>query len=386
MANENEFLADTNLKTLQNPKQFSHLILWFTAFLIVLAILWASFAKVDEVTRGTGKVIPSSQVQIIQNLEGGIIQKIFVMEGQVVKKGQILAQLDPTRSQAAYDEDRLKFLGLQTKIARLTAEMNNKPFIPPAALAKAVPDIVNNEMALYNSRKSQLQQLQNNRDLAVKELNMTKPLVAEGAASDVEVIRLERQVSDLNGQMDDFKSKGLAELSEAKTQYDGTQQSMFANLDRLKRTTVLSPVKGIVKQIKITTVGGVSQPGADIMEIVPLEDTLLIESQIAPKDIGFIHIGQKATVKIAAYDYSIYGGLEGTVEQISADTITDEKGNSFYLIRVRTGQNYLGTKEHALYIIPGMTATTEILTGKKSIMHYILKPIMKAKENALRER
>lgn len=383
---DTEFLADTNLKNLQGPKQITHLILWIATAFIFIGIIWANFAMVDEVARGQGKVIPSSQVQVIQNLEGGIVQKIYVKEGDIVNKGQMLMQMDPTRFQSAYEEDRAKVLALTAKTLRLTAEVNKLPFNPPADLMKEVPDIVNNEKALSQSRISQLKQLQTNLELATKELNMTQPLVAKGAASDVEVLRLQRAVSDLNGQIDDFKSKALADLNDAKAQLDTAKQSMLANQDRVTRTTILSPVKGIVKQIKITTVGGVAQPGADLMEIVPLEDTLLIEAQISPKDIGFIHINQSAMVKITAYDYSIYGGLDGKVEQISADTISDEKGNSFYLVRVRTQKNYLGNKDHQLFIIPGMTASVEVLTGKRSIMHYILKPLLKAREQALKER
>lgn len=383
---EDDFLDDENVKTLGNPKKSLHLILWITLAFIILGLLWANFAIVDEVTRGEGKVIPSSQVQIIQNLEGGIIEKIYVKEGQVVKKGQRLAELDETRFQTAYDQDFLKAQALEIKIERLRAETNHVEFKPKPEFIKSMPDVVNNEMALFNSRRMQLTQLQSNIDYAQKELDLSKPLIEKGAVSDVEILRLNRDITGLQGQLSDFKSKALTELSESIAQYNTSHQSALANLDKLKRTIILSPVKGIVKQIKITTVGGISQPGADIMEIVPLEDTLLIEAKVLPKDIGFIHIGQEAMIKIAAYDYSIYGGLKGKVEGISADTLTDDKGASYFLIRVRTKKNYLGTKEHALYIIPGMTATMEILTGKKSILHYLLKPIIKAKENAFTER
>lgn len=383
---DDHFLADTSVKTLQNPKRSTHLILWITVVFIILGFLWASFALVDEVTRGEGKVIPSSQIQVIQNLEGGIIEKIYAKEGQVVEKGQNLVKLDATRFQTAYDEERLKSLALKIKIARLTAEARNTNFNPPSDLVKIMPDAVNNEIALYNSRKAQLSQLQINLDLAKKELDLSKPLVKKGAVSDVEIIHLSRDVSQLQGQIDEFKSKALMELNDTNALYNTSNQSALANLDRLKRTIIVSPVKGIVKQIKITTVGGVSQPGADIMEIVPMEDTLLIEAKVLPQDIGFIHIGQDAMIKVAAYDFSIYGGLKGVVESISADTLTDEKGVSYFLIRVRTQKNYLGSKDRALYIIPGMTATMEILTGKKSVLHYLLKPLMKAKENAFTER
>lgn len=383
---EDHFLEDTSVETLKNPKKSTHLILLMIGLFLILGFTWAHFTLIDEVTRGEGKVIPSSQIQVIQNLEGGIIEKIYVKEGELVQKGQKLVKLDPTRFQTSYDQDNLKSLSLKIKIARLTAEANNIKFEPPADLVKAMPNVVKNEVALYVSRQAQLNQLQTNRGLIQKELDISKPLVQKGAISDIEVIHLSRDINQIQGQIDDFKSKTLADLAEANEQYNTSNQSALANLDRLNRTTIESPVKGLVKQIKITTVGGVSQPGADIMEIVPIEDTLLIESKVQPKDIGFIHLGQQAMIKIAAYDYSIYGGLKGLVESISADTLTDEKGASYFLIRVRTQKNYLANKGHPLYIIPGMTATMEILTGKKSILHYLLKPILKAREDAFTER
>lgn len=386
MSQDDPFLEDTSIKTLRNPKKSTHLILWISAAFIIIGVVWANFTMVDEVTRGEGKVIPSSQVQVIQNLEGGIIEKIFVKEGEIVQKGQKLVKMDATRFQTTYDEERLKSLALKIKLERLTAEMQGGDFVPSKDLVEQMPEVVKAEEALFVSRKEQLHQLQTNLDLALKEYNLTAPLVSKGAVSQVELIRLNRDISQLRGQINDFKSKALTELNDTSALYNSSKQSALANKDRLQRTEILSPVKGIVKQIKITTIGGVSQPGADIMEIVPLEDTLLIESKVQPKDIGFVHLGQDAMIKIAAYDYSIYGGLKGKVESISADTLTDEKGVSYFLIRVRTQKNYLGPKERALYIIPGMTATMEILTGKKSVLHYLLKPLMKARENALTER
>jgi len=386
MSKDDPFLEDSSVKTLSKPKRSTHLILWITALFLVIGIFWANFTEVDEVTRGEGKVIPSSQIQVIQNLEGGIIQKIYVKEGEIVQKGQKLVLMDPTRFQSSYEENRLKSLSLKIKLERLSAEMQGGDFTPSPELAKAMPYAVKSEEALFNSRKAQLNQLQTNLDLALKELHLTEPLVSKGAVSQVELIRLNRDISQLRGQIDDFRSKSLTELNQTRAEYNSSKQIALANKDKLDRTIILSPVKGIVKQIKITTIGGVSQPGADIMEIVPMEDTLLIEAKVVPKDIGFIHIGQPAIIKIAAYDYSIYGGLKGKVESISADTLTDEKGASYFLIRVRTEKNYLKSKQRELYIIPGMTATMEILTGKKSVLHYLLKPLMKAKENALTER
>ncbi len=379
-------MTDKSFESLLRPKRFGHILLWFSAAFILMALVWANFADLDEVTTGKGKVIPSSQIQVIQNLEGGIVKKIFVREGEVVQKGQILMQLDEIRFQSSLRETEAKAAGLSIKILRLMAEVNNKPFIVPKSLSEKYPEQVASEKRLYETRQKELNQLQTSYDLATKELNMTKPLVKKGAVSPVEVLRLERTASDLQKQVLTFKSEALKDLNDAKADLRVIKESMTAGEDRLKRTTIRSPVKGIVNRIIITTVGGVSQPGSDLMEIVPLEDTLLIEAKIKPKDIGFIHPGQDATVKITAYDYSIYGGLKGKVEHISGDTMTDDKDRTYYLIRVRTNKNYLGTKKNPLNIIPGMTATVDILTGHKTVMTYILKPIMKARERALRER
>lgn len=383
---DRELLGDSDLRNLSGPTRLSHLILWVTLALLIIAFFWAKFAVIDEYTRGEGKVIPSSQVQVIQNLEGGIVSKIFVKEGQIVTKGQILMQLDKTRFLSSYSEEKAKSAALQIKIARLTAQIENKPFNPPADAVKQFPDQVQFEMAAYKNWLAQLQQLKESYNLANKQLGMTAPLVSKGAVSPVEVLQLQRTVSDLKKQVLDFTSQALSDLNDAKAQLQVLQESMTADKDRLTRTTVISPVKGIVKTVKITTEGGVSQPGSDLMEIVPLEDTLLIEARIRPQDIGFLHPGQKAMVKITAYDFSIYGGLQGTLEQIGADTVKDEKGTTYYIVRVRTQKNYLGTRERPLYIIPGMVATVDIVTGKKSILDYILKPFIAAKENALRER
>jgi adhesin transport system membrane fusion protein len=387
MANHDHFLADISIQNLKSPKRSTHLILLIIAIFLIIAFIWAHYSLVDEVTRGEGKVIPSSQIQVIQNLEGGIIEKIFVKEGEIVQKGQILVKLNDTRFLTDYDEFHHKALALEIKIARLTAEASGTEFKPSETFIKELPATVKTEQAIFVSRTSQFKELKSNLEMAQKELSISVPLVSKGAVSEVEILRLKREISQLQGQLDDFKTKMLNELTEATEQYNSSNQDALANLDRLKRTTIRSPVKGIIKQIKITTIGGVSQPGADIMEIVPLEDTLLIEAKVLPKDIGFIHLGQKAMIKIAAYDYSIYGGLPGKVETISADTLTDDKGVSYFLVRVRTNKNYLMDRDHTrLYIIPGMTATMEILTGKKSILHYILKPIMKAKHEAFKER
>lgn len=368
---------------------FTHIILWASALFVVIAILWAHFAILDEVTVGEGKVIPSSEVQIIQNLEGGIIKNIYVQEGQIVKKNQVLMQIDNTRFMSSYSEAEKKMDSLELEIIRINAEMNKVSPVFPEDLKQSHPNLVTNQQSLYESRMKELSQLQIALELAEKELNMTKPLLKNGSVSEVEVIRLDRSVNEIKGNINKFTSDELDKLNKARGELSSLMEANKADKDRLMRTTVRSPVYGIIKQIKTTTIGGVVQPGIDIIEVVPLDDTLLIEAKVRPSDIGFIHPGQKAMVKLTAYDFSIYGGLEGVVEQISADTIideTDKKNESFYVIRVRTDKNHLGTDEKPLPIIPGMLATVDILTGKKSVLGYLLKPILKAKQSALRER
>lgn len=370
-------------------KFFAHVILWASALFILIAIIWANYAVLDEVTTGQGKVIPSSEIQVIQNLEGGIIKNIFVKEGEIVKKNQILMQIDNTRFMSSYAEAQKKIDSLRIEVIRLNAEINKTTPVFPEELTKSQPNLIADQMSLYESRVREYNQLLITLDLAQKELNMTRPLLKNGSVSEVEVIRLERSVNEIKGNIDKFKSDELDKLNKARSELSALVEGNKADEDRLTRTTVRSPVYGIIKQIKTTTLGGVVQPGSDIVEVVPLDDTLLIEAKIRPSDIGFIHPGQTAMVKITAYDFSIYGGLEGVVEQISADTIvdeTDKKNESFYVIRVRTNKNHLGTDAKPLPIIPGMLATVDILTGKKSVLEYILKPILKAKQSALRER
>jgi adhesin transport system membrane fusion protein len=354
-----------------------------------LGLIWAKLAILDEVTVGDGKVIASSQLQVIQNLEGGIVDNLYVKEGQIVHKGQILAQLDKKRFLASYQEGQSKERALTVKIDRLTAEIENRVFTPSEIIVKEDPGLVKQEQSLYTSRQRQLQELQESKTLSEKEINLTEPLVKQGAASPIEVLHLQRALDDIQEKIDAFNSDTLNQLTQAKADFSALKESNLAYQDRLQRTTIVSPVKGIVQQIKVTTIGGVVQPGNELMEIVPLDDSLLIEAKVKPSDIGFLRPGLPATVKITAYDYSIYGGLKGVVEQISADSIVDEKDQkqqSYYLIRVRTQKNYLGSLNKPLYIIPGMMATVDVLTGHKSVLHYILKPIIKARENALRER
>lgn len=387
--NSHGILQDSNKDTIKGTRFFTHIILWAIALFIIIFIVWANYAELDEVTVGEGKVIPSGQVQVIQNLEGGIVKKIMVKQGDVVEPGQVLMLLDETLFRAKFNELFKKREDVNIELMRLKAEMNNQPLKYDEKIKERNPALVSTEIAIFNARKNERDQLKNDIKLAQQELNMTEPLVSKGAASPVEVLRLKRTVSELKGKLHAYNSKTVERYNEAQGEYEALSEEMLAAKDRFNRTTVRSPVKGIIKQIKVNTVGGVIKPGMDILEIVPLDDSLLIEAQVRPDDIGFIHPDQKAMVKITAYDYAIYGGLVGKVEQISADTIIDEQDKqqeSFYLIRVRTQKNHLGSDKNPLQIIPGMKAQVDILTGRKTVMDYLLKPILKAKQRALRER
>lgn len=299
----------------QDASRTSRVTVWVIGALIVTAMVWAKFAVLEEVTTGEGKAIPSSKVQVIQNLEGGIVTEIFVHEGQMVNKGEALLQLDDTP--------------FRSNQRRLASEQRT----------------LNEQLRQKTQIKSKVQK-------------------SEFA----------------------FRSDASRELTEKRSDLSRISANSIAIDDRVTHTTVVSPVHGIVKMLKVNTIGGVVQPGTDLVEIVPLEDNLLIEAKVRPQDVAFLHPGQKAMVKFSAYDYTIYGSLPARLELIGADTITDDKGNSFYLIQVRTDRNQLGTDNKPLLIIPGMIATVDIITGEKSVMDYLLKPVLKARTEALRER
>lgn len=365
----------------------SHVALWICFSFFLIAFIWAYFAAIDEVTVAQGKVVPSKQIQLIQNLEGGIVSQILVQQGQSVEKGDILAQLDNTRFSSDFNVAKKKEMALKIKIARLSAQAGKKPLTLPSDLMKADPELAASEISQYQNQMKQIEVLKTRQGLIEKELSMTAPLVKEGAVSKVELLRLQQSINEINTQILTNENATLDELNKSNGELASLQQDMLGSQDRLTRTTVRSPVKGIINEIYVTTVGGIIKPGDNLMDIVPLDDSLLIEAKVRPADIGFLHIGEKATVKMTAYDFSIYGGLTGKLEHISADTIKDEKGENYYEIWVRTKQNYLRAKDgKPLYIIPGMTASVDILTGKKTVLDYILKPIIKAKQSALRER
>ena len=430
-------MPEVSKALIEDAPRVVRLTIWAIIGFFLFLLSWAHFSVIDEVTRGDGKAIPSSKLQKVQNLEGGIVAELFVHEGQIVEAGAPLLRLDDTRFVSNAGETEADRLSMLLRVERISAEVEERPLNFSDDVLLAVPRQAANERSLYDSRRQQLadeigglqeqliqreqelrefvsKQAQFRKSLGLQrqELAMSQPLVAEGAISQVEVLRLKRAEIETRGQLDAatlavpraesaikevqrkidetrgrFRSEALTQLKQARTDLHKAQASGKALEDRVSRTLVTSPVRGIVKLLLVNTIGGVIQPGSDLVEIVPLDDTLLVEAKIRPQDIAFLHPGQEAIVKFTAYDYTIYGGLKATLEQIGADTITDDdQKNTYYMIKLRTERSHLGTDERPLLIIPGMVASVDIITGKKSILSYLLKPILRARAEALQER
>ena len=367
--------------------------LYLMLTVVVVGLVWAGFARVDEITRAEGRVIPDGREQEIASLEGGLLGELLVREGQLVEAGQALARLDPTRVEAQQNEGEARRLALRGTLARLTAEATGQALVFDDEL-EAQPQVITGERAAFMTRRQALDEAieVNRRSLGLlrRELEMAQRMAARGLMSEVEVMRLRRQANDFELQIQDrvnrFRQEASLEAVKVRNELAQLDEQMVVKQDVLQRTSIKSPIRGVIKHIKMATIGGVVQPGNDMLEIVPLDDSLLIEAKVRPQDVAFLHPGQKAMVKFSAYDYTIYGGLKANLELISADTITDEEGNSFYLIQVRTDKSHLGSEEHPLLIIPGMVATVDIITDKKSVLDYLLKPVLKARAEALRER
>ena len=415
----------------------SRLLLWSICSFVVVMLIWSANAQVDELVRGGGKVIPSKQLQVVQNLEGGILSELYIAEGERVKSGQVLLKIDDTQFESTYQESQSALLALLTRVERLRAEAAGKEFVTfEDELVQKTPDLVREQERLFNRRVEQLdvtvsvigeqvkqqeqvlaqatfdyQQAIDEKKLAEKEYEILKPLFSEGVVSEVELLRTERSVLMASGEassiyfrlpqiqaaIDEFKNRQkqleLTFKSEAQQALNLSlaelvllQKGSGAIRDRVQRTHVRSPVNGTIKQLMVNTIGGVLKPGMDLVSIVPIEDSLLIEAKIRPADIARLYPGQRAVVKFTAYDFTIYGGLDAELIHISADSITDDQGESYYLVRVKTTLNNLGTAKRPLPIIPGMVAQIDILTGKKTLLNYLLKPILKAKQVALTER
>ena len=377
------------------PLPKSSMVIWIIGLGLLVFFIWAALFKLEEVSTGTGKVIPSSKEQIIQSLEGGILTKLDVKEGDIVEKGTILAQFDPTRFASNVGESQSLLVSSLATSARLRAEVNGTALQFPEIVQKD-SQLVREETQLYNTRRINLEEsisdLTTSLTLVQQELRMTEPLVAKGAASEVEVLRLKRQASDLQKQINDTRSqyyvKAREELSKANTDVETQRQIVKGKSDTLNRTVFRAPVRGVVKEINVMTLGGVIPPNGKIMTIVPLDEQLLIEARISPRDIAFIRPNQQALVKITAYDYAIYGGLHGKVTVISPDTIRDEvkQDQFYYRVYIRTDSDKLRNKQGKTFAItPGMVATVDIRTGQKTVLDYLIKPFNKARE-ALRER
>jgi len=429
-----DFATDADLAMLRQEPLRARVLLRSIGIVFAIFVLWAAVAQLDEVTRGEGKVIPSRQLQVLQSIDGGLVSEILVHEGDIVQANQLLIKIDETRFASSVKENQSQSLGLMARAARLKALSDGKPFVPPPEVAKDAPEIVQQELQLYEAKRDEMnasvsiarQQLAQRQqelneaqarraqaaqgyDLTSRELTVTRPLINSGAVSEVELLRLERDVSRYRGERDmasaqitrvqaaineahrkieevelSFRNDAGKELSETVAKLNSLTEGGVALSDRVKQSSIRSPVKGTVKRLLVNTVGGVVQPGKDMIEIVPLEDALLLEARVQPRDIAFLRPGQPAMVKFTAYDFSIYGGLEGTLEHIGADTVTDDKGNAFYTVRVRT--NRPGFGDANLPIIPGMIAEVDILTGKKSVLAYLLKPVLRAKSVAMTER
>lgn len=395
---DSAFMQDLHGALLTQSTPGSMLVLYLIIATLLVAGVWASVSPVEEVTKGQGKVIPASHEQVIQSLEGGILEEMNVREGDIVQKGQILLKIDATRAASSYREGMSKVVALEGAVARLRAESYGLPLNFPDSV-KAIPSIVRDETKAYESRKKarddSIAVLGRSLSLSEKEITMSAPLVAQGLMSEVELLRMKRQSNDFQLQISEretrYRSDANDELAKQESELAQIRENVVARHDMVSRTSVVAPVKGTVKNIRMTTIGGVITQGADILEIVPLEDNLLVEAKVNPADVAFLRPGLKTTIKLTAYDYGIYGGLEGKLEYISPDTLEDEKNNqpgkdtSYYRILVRSDTSVIqaGGKSHP--IIPGMTASVEIKTGEKTILSYLLKPLLKGRE-AFRER
>lgn len=395
MSEQQELKRSTKVSFKEPPLPKSSLVIWIIGIGLLILLTWAWLFKLEEVSTGTGKVVPSSKEQVIQSLEGGILTKLNVKEGEIVEQGQILAQLDPTRFESNVGESASLLLASRATSARLRAEVGGTPLVFPPEVLKE-PQLVAEETALYQSRRANLEEslagLRQALVLVEQELAMTAPLVAKGAASEVEVLRLKREANDLKNQMNDIRNqyyvKAREELSKSSTDVETQQQVVRGKSDTLSRTVFKSPVRGVVKEIDVMTLGGVVPQNGKLMTIVPLDEQLLVEARISPRDIAFIRPDQEALVKITAYDYSIYGGLKGKVKVISPDTLRDEvkQDQFYYRVYIRTDSDKLSNKSGQQFnITPGMVATVDIRTGEKTVLDYLVKPFNKAKE-ALRER
>jgi adhesin transport system membrane fusion protein len=377
----------------------SRIVLWVTALALASFLGWAYFAEIDQITRAPGSVIASQRSQVIQSQDGGTIEQLLVKDGDTVDRGQILVKLERGRIEASYLEARARAIGLMGTVSRLQAEVfGGEPKFSLELNLNEYRQIRDNQLALYRKRTSAIQDelkaIEELLVLARRELEMTQPLLKTGDVSRTEVLRLERQVAEITAQITNKRNKyfqdAQAELSKALEDLAGVEQTVIQRRTQLEQTELRAPVNGVVKNVRITTRGGVIRPGEEVMQIVPLEDDLVIEAKVTPADIAFIKPGLAATVKIDAYDYTIYGDLPGKLIYISPDTLTEDlrQGEQpYYRVRVQTtGRRFSGRPDETLEIQPGMTATVEIRTGSNTVLNYLAKPVVKTLSEAMRER
>ena len=434
--NDYEYMNSLSAAIIHTRPKTLHWVLMAFLVTITLFLIWASVAKIDEIARGSGKVVPNGQNQVVQNLEGGIVSEILIKEGDFVEKDQILIKISNEKSNSTAASNELKSFYLQAQIKRLESVLKKEPFIFEASDNKDLQDFLKNENELYLTNKKQLEskimilkeqirqkenELKDARqtinhmkfsvDAISKEVEMTKPMVERGIRSQVDFLKLQREQSDarqklqsvvlsiskidseileINKKIDETyqinDSETRQKLNEIITSLRDLEANSIASTDQVFRTIVKAPSNGIVQKLHINTIGGSVKPAQDLIEIVPTDYKLIVEVKLLPKDIAFIYHGQKAIVKFSAYDFSIYGGLDGHVINISPDTITEKDDKTYYLVRIETEKNFIGDKEKSMKIIPGMVADVDIITGKKTILDYILKPILKTKQYTFTER
>ena len=389
---DEQFLSGVDQARMAEGTPRANWVLWLMAGFVALTVTWAATARVDMITRAEAKVVPDGREQVISSLEGGILRDLRVREGMVVEKGQELAQLDPTRVEAAQQEGQAKRQALRAMIARLSAEATGRPLsFPPEVQADAT--LVEGERDAYDARRTSLEEAvgvnRRNLGLLQRELRMSETLASRGLLSDVEVMRLRRQANDLQLQIQDrinrFRQDASSDLVKARTELAQIEEQMVVKQDVLTRTSLKSPIRGVVKHIKVATIGGVVQAGAPIMEIAPVGSQLLVEAKLKPADIGFVRLGLPTLVKLSAYDYYTYGGLQGRIAYISPDALTEEgkaasADSSYYRALIRTDVSTLKQKGQPLPVIPGMTASVEIRTGEQSVLRYLLKPMLRYNE------
>ncbi|SEL44014.1 membrane fusion protein, adhesin transport system [Roseateles sp. YR242] len=392
---EGLFISSVQSALIDEPLPKAVWILYLLAAVLIVGIGWSSLATVDEVTRSDGRIVPDGKEQVITSLESGVLSKLLVREGDEVEAGQPLAELDPTRAEAAQNESQVKRLGLMAQVTRLRAEALGQPLKFPAEVQQ-VQRLVDSESEVFDTRRRVLDEAVSsfNRSIGLlaSELKMAQDMASKGLMSNVEVMRLTRQVNELQQQRNErvsrFRQEASSDLSRIQTELAQIDEQMVVRKDALQHTILKSPVYGLVKNIKMNTVGGAVSSGAAIMEIVPLGSRVLVEARIKPKDIGFLQVGQSAVVKVAGYDFNVNGGLHGKIQYISPDALGETEKNgegTYYRVIVGADRVDIKMKGEPLPVIPGMTASVEIRTGERSVLSYVLRPMLKSRE-ALRER